>query len=83
MGALTFESWVLLAATAGAGVLASLYGVSFLLERELEKIRLARRAREVMEAHKRKLDAIARGEAEVEITGEELTLPIGDAALRR
>jgi hypothetical protein len=79
---LSFESWVFLASVAGAGVIGSLYGFACILERELSKIRLARRAKEVMEAHQRKLDAIARGEAEASLNGEELVLPIGDL-LRR
>lgn len=78
MGSITMESWVLLACVAGAGVLGCLYGFSCILDRELAKIRLARRAKEVMEAHQRKLDAIARGEAEAALSGEDLILPIGE-----
>ncbi len=82
MASLTFESWVLLATVASLGALGFLYGFACILDRELAKIRLSRRAKEVMEAHQRKIEAIARGEAEAALAGEDLVLPIGEV-LRR
>jgi hypothetical protein len=79
----SFEAWTALGLTAAAGILGSLYGMSSILERELEKIRLQRKAREVLAAHQRKMDAIARGEIEAAMAGEELVLPIGETGVRR
>src|SRR5690606_18460579 len=76
MGSLTPESWVIILAAGGAGLLGAAYGVASILERELEKVRLARRARLVMEAHRRRLDLIARGEADPAFAGELLDFPI-------
>lgn len=73
---LTPEAWIIIIAAAGSGLLGAAYGVSAILEREIAKIRLARRARLVMEAHRRKLDLIARGEAEAAFAGEDLAFPI-------
>jgi hypothetical protein len=77
METLTAEAWIMIACAAAVGLLGSLYGVSFLLERELAKIRLGRRAREVAAEHRRKADAIARGESEDELAGDVLVMPIG------
>ncbi|MGP1308810.1 MAG: hypothetical protein ACTS27_01275 [Phycisphaerales bacterium] len=76
MGSLTIEHWVVLGLTAAAGIIGALYGISCILQREIELARLRRRAREVMQAHERRLAAIARGEIEAALGGEELTLPI-------
>lgn len=74
METLSAEAWIVIAGAAAVGVIAALYGVSYLLERELAKIRLGRRAREVVAEHRRKAEAIARGEAG--LTGDDLVMPI-------
>ncbi len=76
MGNLTAEAWILIAAAAAVGVVGSLYGVSFLLDRELAKIRLARRAREVVEAHRRKAEAMARGDGGMALLSDDMGEPI-------
>lgn len=57
------EVWVVFVGVGAFGVIAALYGFAKILEHELERIRLQRRAKKVYEAYLRRLDAIARGEA--------------------
>lgn len=74
------EVWLVFAGVSAFGVLAALYGFGKILEHELARIRLERRAKIVYEAYLRRLDAIARGEANA---GDPLILPEEDLVPRR
>lgn len=76
------EIWILFAGIGAFGIVAILYGASCVLHHELSRIRLERNARLVYEEYLRRMDAIARGEAEVSSSGEILTLPLGDAGAK-